>query len=173
MGKTVARETAKIKVMDSAVGIAAGLFAFSKKAGNEELMSISNVSHSDLRIMRENDFKERLETLKETAVRNSDALNNFGITQQKIDRYISKLADYKSKTESRSSSTVEKTGASKSLNAIFIEADNTLLMIDKIMEGIKDDYPDFYLEYKAARVIRETGIKHRKEKVTQSQSKQQ
>ncbi|MBK8550263.1 MAG: hypothetical protein IPL53_04065 [Ignavibacteria bacterium] len=53
-----------------------------------------------------------------------------------------------------------KKGANTSLTNLFKDADSLLDSIDKFMENYKDSNKDFYAGYKAARVIRDLGIRH-------------
>lgn len=159
-GKTKDKEEAKISVIKQALAVAGALHAFAKKAGAVTLQETTRYSKSKLDNLRDNVLVIELNSIKDKAIQNSDAITKFGISAEKLAAFEDNISQYANALGAKASGGALKTGAIRSLNMLFKDADSLLDSIDRLMENFIDSNVQFYSGYKAARVIKNLGIRH-------------
>lgn len=159
-GKTKDKNVTRKSVSTFAVTIAGALYAYGKKSENVVLTEKVNISKSFLRSLRNLDLVIVLESIEELAEENSAAIIPFGITAEKLSEYKSRVVQYSKALSAKDSSGASKTSAGKSLKQLFKESDDLLDTLDKLAVGYSENNQAFYNGYKAARVIKNLGIRH-------------
>ncbi len=122
-----------------------------------------DIAEWQLRKMRDDNFGITLTDITKFAVDNKDKIFEHGFTdadKTKLEERANAYSDKNTKAGLRGS---EKTGATTSLTDAFSAQQDMVELLDDYMEMLKDNFVDFYNSYKAARVVRETGIRHEPE----------
>lgn len=165
MGKAVSKLMARDNVIKSSIKVSAGLYAYAKRSRNIELAEISNVHRSDLGKMRDTELVDGLEALRDLAYSYIRSLETFGVTAAKFDEFKNKITEYDIAVGRSQTGMVRRKGAGKSLTILFTEADDVLVTLDKLVNGLNDEHPEFVRMYNDARLINNLGIRHRKEEI--------
>jgi len=164
-GKAVSKLRARNNVISASRKISAGLFAYAFNIKDDELAALSNVKKSDLDVMRDTELVEALEGLREIARTRLDVLEPYGVTQAKFDAFSDKIAVFDGTVGRTGTGMVRKKGATKSLKIFFKEGDELLDVIDKYINGLNDEHPEFVRNYNDSRLMKNLGVRHRKEEL--------
>jgi len=159
-GKTKDKNVTRKSVSDFAVMVAGAIYAYGKKSENVVLTEKVNISFSFLRSLRNHDLVIVLNSIRELAEENSAAIDPFGVTAEKLLEYKARVTQYSKALSAKDSSGASKSSAVKSLRQLFKECDDILDTLDKLVEGYSENNAAFYNGYKAARVIKNLGIRH-------------
>ncbi len=160
-GKTLDKNLTRKKATSTALVVAGALYAFGKDTKNIPLTEKANIKISKLDKMRNIELPIALNTIKGLIMENTEALHGYGLSQERQASFESKIEGYVAALNARQSSAAQKSGASKVLSGLFKEAGVILDSIDKLAEGFREDNFQFYKGYKAARVFKNLGIRHR------------
>ncbi len=160
-GKTLDKNVTRKSVTSIALVVAGALYAFGKKTNNVPLTEKANITISKLDGLRNAELAITLNSIKGLIVDNVQALIGYGLSQERLASFESKIDIYVAALKSKQSSDAQKTGANKILTNLFKEASVILDSIDKLAEGFREDNVQFYKGYKAARVFKNLGIRHR------------
>ena len=80
-----------------------------------------------------------------------------------LDDLKSQIAAYDAATKQVSSGMAERVGARTAVSDLFIQADQILKdELDRMMQFFRVGAPEFYNDYRAARVIKDIGVRHGK-----------
>jgi len=152
--KAQAREAAITK----GITIAAATFAFASVTSNNTLKEQVNYSPSDLRLSRDTILVDRLRVIHNAANDYAADLVDFGVQAadlSDLDTLINKYAD---QVQNPRTAIGERSTATQELEALFVEGDTVLKeQLDKLIEIFKVSAPNFYNQYKSARVIVDLG----------------
>ena len=172
-GKTLEKRVTRESVTIQALGFAGALCAYARKAKNITLAESTKLSKTKLDAFRDDVLVIELNSIKENAVNYRAALEKYDIPPAKLENFVNNIAQYSKALGAKSTGGTLKTGAVKSLTTLFKEAGIVLDSIDRLMENYRDTNKEFYDSYKAARVIKNLGIRHEEPKtpVTQLKSK--
>ncbi len=86
----------------------------------------------------------------------------YGITAAVIDELKARTAAYNTAPGQKESSIAERKGVRGSMNDLFYTVDELLTEeFDRYMELLRPTETEFYNKYFAARVVNDTGIRHR------------
>ncbi|MEO8447485.1 MAG: hypothetical protein ABI528_08320, partial [bacterium] len=89
----------------------------------------------------------------------------YGITEEVMSSYRTRIDKYARALGMKESSGAVKTGAFKSLAQLFKDGDSILETLDRLLEKYREENTEFYNGYKKARVLLLTGVRHRKDKL--------
>ena len=159
-GKTKNKNVTKESVCRSAILIAGALYAAGKKTGNVVLSENADISKSFLRSLRNHDLVIKLGAIKDLAVENREIIVSYGVTDDKYTDFLTRVEMYTTALSAKSSSGAAKSSAIKSLKQLFKEGDDILDILDRLNENYIESNTAFYNGYKAARVIKNLGIRH-------------
>lgn len=163
IGKVEEKSTARESVTMPALAISGAIFAYAKKTGDPELQKKSDITISDLDRIRDSEFPIALNSIKDLASANLSNLSGFGINEEMVTNFGSRIERYAKALGSKESSGATKKGASDSLEKLFRSGDSILESIDRMLERYREENPEFYNGYKKSRQIIYTGVRHRKE----------
>ncbi|MBI3365892.1 MAG: hypothetical protein HY033_13420 [Ignavibacteriae bacterium] len=162
-GKTATKQQAEDALVASLMEIASALYSFAWKAGRNDVKEIADVTETKLRRMRDTELESRAKSIHEKATADASGLANYNITAEKISNLQGRIADFGSALGERESSAAGRTGLTTTLTTLFDQADEILAEdLDRLMETVRDANNDFYNTYFSARVIKDTGIRHKK-----------
>lgn len=162
-GRTTDKNISRETVTEEALGVAGALYAMAKKNGDVALRESVNLSKSKLKNFRDAGLMIELNSIKEKAVENSSEISRYGISPDKLAKYIDLITSYENALGARYTGGATRSGASKSLLNLFREADSTLDSIDRLMENYKVRNTEFYNGFKSSRVIKDLGIRRKEQ----------
>ncbi len=160
-GKMEAKETYRDLIITQGLSFSAKLFDLAILNKNIELSAQSDYNRSALSKQRDRELLGTLEVIKENAEANMEALSVYDITPEKLQSFATMISIYRSRIESKQTSEALKSSARKTLSVLFKEANLILKSLDKMMEEFHDTEVQFYVGYKAARNIKDLGIRYR------------
>ncbi len=161
-GKTDAKYNAADALIESAMPVVSGLHVFARKERNAELQALTNVTEYKLRRKRDTDLVQFCTALAEQARAHMAGLAPYGITTAVIDDLAIRTAGYNTAIGQRESSVAERKGVRGSMNELFDVVDEMLSEeFDRYMELLRPTETEFYNKYFAARVVKDSGIRHR------------
>ena len=162
-GKIAAKDEAEDALMIATVIIASGLSAYARSKGNTQLQEASHVSESSLRRMRSNEQINIAKLTYDLAKANQEGLAAFAITATMLDDLRSRIASYDACLKEVASGVAERVGARTAVSDLFIQADEVIREeLDPMMQIFRVTDPELYNDYRAARVIKDVGVRHNK-----------
>jgi hypothetical protein len=162
-GKVAMKYQAEDDMIALLVPIASCLFVYAKKKGNAELMEKARVTEYVLRRIRDTELASRAETIAALAEENTANLIPANITSDMIADLKIQLDAYRNALGVRERSVAERKGARITMQDHFYKMDEILgEEIDPAMELIRASNAQFYNEYFALRVVKDTGVRHNK-----------
>ncbi len=162
VGKTATKESAKEALIEALIPVSTMLFVIGKRSKNEELKELGDVSESRLAYMRDTELVKYGKTIAERAATISAELTANGITAAMVADLAAKAEGYNTAIGAKESSIVDRKGARGTLADLFNEVDELLTdEVDRFMELLRNKEPEFYNKYFAARVVKETGVRHK------------
>ena len=162
-GKTTEKKVTREIVTNKALAIAGALYNFAKKKGDQQMMASTKFTKTRFTQLRDVELSIELNSISEKAVEISTEILKFGISQDKLDSFLSDILTYSAALGVQDTGVALRKGAHKSLKTLFEDADNLLDSLDRFTENYKDSNEAFYAGYKTARVIKDLGYRKRGE----------
>ena len=160
-GKADAKNVNRRYITSVGLSLASKLFDYAKKSGNSELKSQSDKSRSELERYRDTEQIIVMLKIIENAETYLEALNEYGLTRESLDKFKSDLNFFRESLDSKTMSAALRVSAGKSLNVLFREAKEILKTIDMAVEEYKESDITFYNGYKSVRMIKDLGTRYR------------
>jgi hypothetical protein len=161
-GKTSHKYDSEDALVDCLPGVCSVLYVYGRKQNNREIMERADISESRLRRMRDTDLASYGADIANMAEANSAGLTGLVLPEARIPDIKEKAAAYNAAIGSRESGVAERIGVNAALADLFDRADDIINdELDRYMELVRSDDPEFYNMYKAALVIKNTGVRHR------------
>jgi len=159
-GKTKAKKVTRDFVSKQALGVSGAIYAYAKKTGDQPLMAKTDIKKSKLKKLRDTELMIELLSIKAKGTELSLEIAKFGIPASKLDAYVSNMEIYSKAIGASGTGGAVKKGAFKTLSTLFEEADSIIDSMDRMVENYSDSHAEFYAGYKAARKIKDLGIRH-------------
>lgn len=153
-GVTALKEGERKLLEAGAVKVNNALKAQAAADNNLRLKAVVNISPSDIKKLRENDFITRLRLIYNEASPIQDKLEVWGINQDDIKLLDRQINEFPQRTPGIRTVKAQSIQATQSIGETLKEA--SLLLRDKIdpmMLPFKTIKPEFYTQYKATRTI--------------------
>ncbi len=161
-GKTTEKYNTEDGLISCLLPVCSVLYLLGRKQGNARIMEFADVTESRLRKMRDTELSSYGAAAADTASENAEGLAAFGITPEKITDIRTRADAYSRAIGQREKSIADRKGASETLAGLFDSADDILdNELDRFIEMVRPANVEFYNKYFAARVIKDTGIRHR------------
>jgi hypothetical protein len=158
---TQAKHQAENDMVDAVVPLVSTLHAYASDKNDVDLMTKTDVTETDIHKVREAERGTHAGALVNLVETYKANLANYGITDETLTAAHLAVAAFTTSLKNRGSVKTELTGGHEFLFSLFDQADAMLLSkIDKMMNGFKKKNPAFYLEYQAARVIKDVAASH-------------
>lgn len=162
-GKTKSKNILREQVTEQALAVAGAVYSFAKKSGNVSLLESTDQNKSKLDRFRDTVLVIELNFIKDKALENSQAMEGYGFTAQKLSEFADNINAYANAVGAKAAGGAAKSGASKSLVTLFKDASDILDSIDRLMEIYRGSDEEFYQGYKSARVVKDLGIRHKEQ----------
>ena len=157
-GVIAAKNSSLDELVERALRLGNGMYAFGRKSGNEQLKSAGGITMSDLGRMREADIEQYCSRIAELIQTCAAELAPYGIPADEIQAFANAIEAYRSQVGEKEVRTAESRAARKALYSTFDKADEILNEdIDVLIELVKTNNVDFYNQYRATRGIRDLG----------------
>jgi hypothetical protein len=122
--------------------------------------------------MRDTDLVSKATAIHATATEVISSLADFGITAATLTDLSSQISAFDASLGAREGGVAERSAARIALAELFDKADETLKKdLDKLIELVKKDAPQFYNAYYGARVIKDLGHRSKPKAETPPQEK--
>jgi len=154
--KTVSRETAS----DLALAAAGALYSFAKKRGDVTLMDSVKHRRSGFTRMRDALLVIELNSILDKSKQYRSEISRFGITPEILSEFENEVMRYTEALGAKNTGSATKSGAKKTMAALFSEADSLLDSIGRFMDLYRIKDPEFFAGYRSARSIKDLGIRH-------------
>ncbi len=160
-GSTIAKNGELEKLTTMSLRVANALYAIGRKTGNEPLKAECRVTVSDIGRLREGEAEQFCLRTGELARANAEALAGYGITAEDLEELATTAEKYRELADEKSRNFTEAKALREGLGEMFATTRDLLKEdMDKLMEMFRDENPDFYRQYKAARIIHDLGGGH-------------
>jgi hypothetical protein len=154
------KENAEDTLIESLVKITAALSAYARRAKDNALAEQAKVNESGLRRMRDTDLVSKATAIHGIAAGVLTNLADFGINQTMLTDLSAQISAFNTALGAREGGVAERSAARIALAELFNHADEVLKAdLDKLIELVKKDAPQFYNAYYGARVIKDLGYR--------------
>lgn len=155
-GKTEVKRSAASEMAHTVAKLVGLLHAYAVENGDRDLMAQTSVSETAIVEKRDAERDAYAGDLVDLVESHKAEAADWGVTDQKIASARSAVEAAKNSLGDRNETRTQHSGQRKVLESKFDEVDLILgEQIDKWVEEQEDDNPQFYAEYKSARVIRD------------------
>ena len=148
---------------DSCIYIAGRLRSLASATNNLLLMDQVRFAHSDLILLRDNEFKDKCNSILSIATQNKAALADYEITDEVLAQFSDKINAYAEVVTLPIETKKNRKIFNGNIRALVKET--SLLLKERLdldVEYFKKSQPDFYQAYKEARKVIDYGIRHTK-----------
>ena len=160
-GKTSAKNNAEENLIEALLPLKGGLLAYASKINNHELREIAIVSENELRRARKSEMVEKATAIMKAAGANSTALAEFGVDANLLTALQTQIQNYEATSEEKGISSTNKSALRKALTNDFDYLESLIdEQGDNLIELVRNNHPDVYNEYFAARVVKDLGGAH-------------
>lgn len=160
-GFAAAKKKLKIKVSELGAKVAGAMFAMACAKKDLKMKPQADFSVTDLRRMRQRDLDGTASNILELAIEHKTALAAYNITKETLETLGDAIKAYRDAMPGPRVAHIQKNGANKSITSLVKATDLFLKdQMDKAAAMLKEDEPDFYKDYRAARKIVQPGVKH-------------
>lgn len=157
-GKTSTKNADKEALISAVMLVGSAISALGAATNNNQLKEGGKVTRSELNDIRDTLLVTKAQGVHDLTNGNAAALAPYGITVAVITDLNTKITNYNNSLGARESSVAQQVGATTQVKSLFKKADKQLTeQIDLIMESFAGSDPQFYDEYKQARVIYDLG----------------
>ncbi len=164
-GKADKKAKSGASLVTQTLKVAAALFLWAKKNKNDEIKALAGIKKSEFNSLRDAQKVNRAKAIYEAA-KDKD-LTFAGVEATDITQLNIIADEFRSNITDLGSSAAKRIGAGASLDDLIVQADTLIKEdIDRFVLPFADKNPEFYLGYKAARVIYDKGGKHKVEETT-------
>lgn len=168
VGKAAMKNEALQNLIDAVMVMTSALSAYAQKQGNTVLKQKAFQNVSGLQRMRDTEVITRANEVLTLVNANTANLTDYGVTAAMITDFQQKIASFNTAVGEKESSVAERSGARESLSDLFRKADAILSEeIDQFVTSLKSTAPQFHTEYFAARMVKDIGLRHKTQPLTQ------
>lgn len=152
-GITERKNTLRKQVTDLIIKNASKLMLLGKQAGNQVLLDEVRFTESDLNRLTEGTLVEKARIIWERVDRNLQELSEQNVTAETQKIYLETIIAFNDAISAPRAEVSERIKATKTLEVLFREADSAIEDIDLAVKSVKDEHPQFFNGYKAARTL--------------------
>lgn len=154
-GITTDKVVALDNLSDSTVDIAGAVYSYAHDRHDNTLMMKVNYKSRAIGEMTQSEVVAVAGTVLEEALKVPAAdLANEGISAEEMTDFQQLIPHFKSIKSSKHEAVIDRSGSTEKINELFKEAGSLLRdKLDRLAAQFKRKDPEFYLKYKAARVV--------------------
>lgn len=157
-GKTTLKSQERKALIDAIIPVAGGLFALGSATDDPRLKELGDNKKGTLQNLRDTELIDKAILVKNTADAYAAQLVAYGVEALQIADIDTKISSFSSALGGKETSFSTKFAAGSVLSDLFKQGDLILTdQIDRMMEKFNSSDPQFYIEYKNARVIKDLG----------------
>lgn len=161
-GWAMDKKAKKLDIVKKAMVMAGGTKAYGLANANNVLVQEVSYTRSELKNARDTDFITKVRVIFSKAKDNKVALVEYGITDAMITAFDTLIAEYEVMVQDPRTKIAERKSSTQQLDVLMDEAEDIVEIMDGMVEQFAETNPDFYNSYKAARIIVDVGIRHKK-----------
>lgn len=169
-GITTDKDMALEKLSDSSIEIAGAIYSYAHDGKNHELMAKVNYKSTRIKNMSQSDLLAIAGIILEEALKISSIdLANEGISAEDLTVYQEMIARFSAVKSSKQEAIIDRSGTTEKLNHLFMEASSLIKdKLDRLAMQFKRKDPEFYLKYRAARVVHYRSVAKKETEVPES-----
>jgi len=153
-GITTDKQVSKADLSQITATIAGQIYAYAAKTGNNELKDSVDFSASQLKKIKDGEIAVRCQTIHDLGVSKKDVLADYGVTLAKLAALQAAIDSYTQSAPKPRSAITDRATVKANIRNYFAQADALLTeQMDKLVETLTEDQPDFVQTYKNARII--------------------
>lgn len=153
-GIAALKQFSKAEVSEIASVIAGQIFAYASKNQNLQLKAEVDFSETDIRRMKDGEVVLRCQKIHDLGVENLAALDDYGVTAAKLADLQTAINSYAQSAPKPRAAITDRATLKANIRQYFKDADTLLKeQIDKLVEPLAGEFPDFVSTYKNARKI--------------------
>ncbi|HNW51124.1 MAG TPA: carboxypeptidase-like regulatory domain-containing protein [Prolixibacteraceae bacterium] len=157
-GITTDKTAKRLAMAENALFIANRLQSYANVMNNSELLESIKYSASDLKKARDVDIVGICNTILAKANAHAAAIESYGVTLEKITDLQTAITAYSEMLAKPKAAKAQTKTATENLIKLFKETDELLTKrMDLDIELFKASMPEFYSQYKTARIVIATG----------------
>ena len=157
VGVSAAKEAKKAIVLEKAFAISSALSAFAVVTNNVELISHMKIAKSKLEVASRSNVLVLVDRIIARATDYVGQLDAYGVDQASIDELLILRAELNVQMNAPRNAIIERKGKTQRIQTLTSEIDAIIrLQLDKLVVVLKNDFPDFYMNYTDARIIIES-----------------
>ena len=162
VGKTTTKYDAEDALVSELIPVCSALYIYGRKQKNAEIKERVSITETKLRRMRDTELSAYGNAIADMATANARGIALYGITDAKIALLRTKAQTYNTAIGVKESSVADRKGARGTMGELFDQADEILNEeIDRFMEMLRPAETELYNKYFSARVVKDTGVRHR------------
>ena len=154
-GITTDKDVALDDLSDSTVEIAGAVYSYAHDRHDNTLMMKVNYKSKAIEEMTQSEIVAVAGIVLEEALKiPADDLANEGISAAEMSDYRQLISHFSSIKSSKREAVIDRSGTTEKINGLFKEASILIKdKLDRLAAQFKRKDPEFYLKYKAARVV--------------------
>lgn len=154
-GITADKDVTLENLTDTTLEISGAVYSYAHDMGNNALMTKVNYKSTALEKMSQSEIVAVAGGVLEEAKKiPAEKLTLEGITPEELKAYGELISFFKSIKTSNREAIIDRSGTTEKINELFKEASSLLKdKLDRLATQFKRKDPEFYLKYKAARIV--------------------
>lgn len=157
-GITQNKQQEEDEMIQATIEIAAAVYAYASRIGDNNLRTRVSYSPSQLRDMRDTTLRDTCQNIHDTAATIIADLADYGKTPADLDQQQQEINDYAAILAEPRTAIGTRATATARLTELFQQADDLLKnQIDKLMLTWQNTQNQFYKQYQNARIIIDLG----------------
>lgn len=153
-GAKQSKDDRKATLAALATSVANSIYSYADDKQDSELKAKADISPKELQYLSSADLRTFSGKIYEWAVEIGDALAPYGITPEVLNTLKAAKEAYSDHAQSTRSAIAGKAGLTKRLKELFTKADDQVeAHLDKLVDKLKNKWPDYHTGYGTARVV--------------------
>jgi hypothetical protein len=163
-GKTSEKNTIRNRLIRLVNRVRLALFNAASGVENIRLLELMNVPLYMLKQMRDDELQRFADIVADEAEKNPKYLTDAGLKPELATTLADTIKEFDDSITARNGSVVNRTKSTDDLAAHFSQGKRHVgVTIQNLMDGLQDDYPDFYAAFMKTRTVHQYGIRHDKD----------
>lgn len=136
------------------------ILVYARKIGNNKIIEMIDVSESDLKKLRGKELRDKGKEVSDLLASEETNLVSYGIGTEEKTTYNNAFTAYDNAFNNKKKLHIESVTSRADLTVEFKKVRETLSDLDNLMGIMEKKNPDFFKQYKQARIIIDLGVRH-------------
>jgi hypothetical protein len=155
-GATQTKDTAEAELIESMLAVVGITRIFARRNQNEQLAAMTQMTISDLRLMRDADLLQKSKTLLEQIEANLTGLTELGMEAEIFEKFKADIESYDTAFNNKDAKLGQSKSARQELTEMFSQTDEILKEeLDYVMDYVKTKDQTLFNDYQASRTIKD------------------